>query len=109
MKRCTHKRSANQVKIYKQMETAAKSAHAGWIDTLGWFCYQSLCPMVVGHTVTYVDHSPHLADVRDSAGDRLPAGVPPTALRLVTRSPPGVRRGYGLGERAGAVKIVVCP
>jgi peptidoglycan/LPS O-acetylase OafA/YrhL len=56
MKRCTHNRSANQVKIYKQMKTAAKSAHAGWIDTLGWFCYQNLCPMVVGHTVTYVDH-----------------------------------------------------
>jgi hypothetical protein len=29
----------------------------GWIDTLGWFCYQNLCPMVVGHTVTYVDQA----------------------------------------------------
>jgi hypothetical protein len=57
MKRCTHKRSADQIKIYSQMKKAATSAHAGWIDTLGWFCYQNLCPMVVGHTITYVDHS----------------------------------------------------
>jgi hypothetical protein len=57
MKRCTHKRSALQINIYTQMKAAAKAAHAGWIETLGWFCYQNLCPQVVGHTVTYLDHS----------------------------------------------------
>ena len=57
MKRCTHKRSASQINIYTGMKAAAKAGHAGWIETLGWFCYQSLCPMVVGHTVTYLDHS----------------------------------------------------
>jgi peptidoglycan/LPS O-acetylase OafA/YrhL len=57
MKRCTHKRSADQAKIYTQMKAAAKAAHASWIETVGWFCYQGLCPMVVGHTVTYLDHS----------------------------------------------------
>jgi len=57
MKTCTHKLSADQISIYAQMKAAAKSAHAGWIETRGWFCYQSLCPQVVGHTITYLDHS----------------------------------------------------
>ena len=56
MKRCTHKRSGDQIKIYSQMKAAAKAGHARWIETLGWFCYQNLCPMVVGHTITHLDH-----------------------------------------------------
>jgi hypothetical protein len=28
---------------------------AGFIDVTRWFCYQTLCPMVIGHTIAYVD------------------------------------------------------
>ena len=26
------------------------------MDTIGWFCFQGQCPMVVGHTVTFRDN-----------------------------------------------------
>jgi hypothetical protein len=25
------------------------------LETGGWFCYRSRCPMVIGHTIAYVD------------------------------------------------------
>ncbi len=29
---------------------------AAFIDTIGWFCFENQCPMVVGHAITYRDN-----------------------------------------------------
>ena len=32
-----------------------KAAHAAFLSTRSWFCYQGTCPMVVGNTIVYRD------------------------------------------------------
>jgi hypothetical protein len=32
-------------------------AFGAFLDTTPWLCYQQSCPMVVGHTVVYIDTS----------------------------------------------------
>ena len=38
-----------------QVANLATQEGVGYIDTRGWFCLVSLCPMVVGHTVVFWD------------------------------------------------------
>jgi peptidoglycan/LPS O-acetylase OafA/YrhL len=57
MERCTNYVSAEKL-ILNNSNVAALSSipHVGFIDTTGWFCdRRSQCPMVVGHTIVYMD------------------------------------------------------
>jgi peptidoglycan/LPS O-acetylase OafA/YrhL len=39
--------------LYDYVAAQARFSGAGFIDVRGWFCYQDVCPMVVGHTIAY--------------------------------------------------------
>ena len=44
-----------QLDLGSALKGAAQGAGARYIDTTPWFCYQNTCPMVVGHTIVYLD------------------------------------------------------
>jgi peptidoglycan/LPS O-acetylase OafA/YrhL len=44
-----------QAAAYSSIRREARTAHAGYVRTLQWFCARSLCPAVVGTMVTYRD------------------------------------------------------
>jgi len=56
LKSCTSTLSHDQLSVYRGVAKAADAGGAAFIDTIGWFCYEDECPMVVGHTVTYRDN-----------------------------------------------------
>jgi peptidoglycan/LPS O-acetylase OafA/YrhL len=60
LKRCSFSETPPQAELTTNMESATK-AFGVFLDTTPWFCYQGVCPMVVGHTVTYFDRS-HITD-----------------------------------------------
>jgi hypothetical protein len=51
--KCTSRLAPVQVSLYEDAARAASSSGAQFLDTLGWFCFESQCPMVIGHVVTY--------------------------------------------------------
>jgi len=53
---CTSKLVADQITVYTKARQAATHAGAAFLNTIGWFCYDDLCPAVVGHTVSYRTH-----------------------------------------------------
>ena len=55
MTRCSMNPTPAQLDLASALKGAAQGAGARYIDTTPWFCYQSTCPMVVGHTIVYVD------------------------------------------------------
>ncbi len=55
MGRCSTTLTPDQQTVRADIATAAQGAGAQYIDTVGWFCYQSRCPMVLGHFIAYRD------------------------------------------------------
>lgn len=53
---CTQTPSSDQTSVSKEVATAAESGGAAFIDTIGWFCYENRCPMVIGQTISYRDN-----------------------------------------------------
>jgi hypothetical protein len=39
--------------LYEYIAAQARFTGAGFIDVRGWFCYQDVCPMVIGRTIAY--------------------------------------------------------
>jgi peptidoglycan/LPS O-acetylase OafA/YrhL len=56
MKTCSYTEVAAQATANTGVESAAL-AFGDFLDTTPWFCYHGRCPMVVGHTVVYLDRS----------------------------------------------------
>jgi peptidoglycan/LPS O-acetylase OafA/YrhL len=54
---CTLTRSGDQIRAYKGIRQATTSEGGAFLDTLGWFCFENRCPMVIDHTVAYRDDS----------------------------------------------------
>ncbi|MCA1726179.1 MAG: hypothetical protein LC722_00515 [Actinobacteria bacterium] len=42
------------------MRRVTQAEGGAFLDTLGWFCFQNECPMVIGDTVAFRDDS-HLS------------------------------------------------
>ncbi len=55
MNACSHTLTALQAPLDAEGAALAKGHGAGFIDTVGWFCYESKCPMVIGKTIAYSD------------------------------------------------------
>lgn len=56
MRTCTTTLDADRVRTLSQNESAmAAIPGVRILDTLGWVCYGYECPMVVGHTIVYLD------------------------------------------------------
>ena len=55
MATCTSTRTPDQLQLNDGLASSAKYQGFGFLATRGWFCYDSQCPMVVGHTVVYRD------------------------------------------------------
>src|SRR5262249_9520827 len=53
---CMSTLSDDQLSVYRDAATAVTGAGAAFIDTIGWFCFENQCPMIVGHTITYRDN-----------------------------------------------------
>ena len=44
-----------RISFYSAVNQRATSLGAGFIDTVGWFCANARCPLVIGNTVAYAD------------------------------------------------------
>jgi hypothetical protein len=55
LKTCTRTLSKDQSSLIARAARAARNHGAAFLDTIGWFCFENQCPMVVGHTVAYRD------------------------------------------------------
>jgi hypothetical protein len=55
MKTCTTTATAARYALNDDLARLAKLRRFSILKTRGWFCYQSQCPMVVGHTIVYRD------------------------------------------------------
>jgi peptidoglycan/LPS O-acetylase OafA/YrhL len=55
MKSCTTTATAARYALNDDLARLAKLRRFSLLKTRGWFCYQSQCPMVVGHTIVYRD------------------------------------------------------
>jgi len=56
MKTCSYTEESSQAETTASVESATK-AFGSFVDSTPWFCYQTVCPMVIGHIVVYFDHS----------------------------------------------------
>jgi hypothetical protein len=52
---CMSTLSDDQVSLYEDASAATQVSGGAFLDTLGWFCFERRCPMVVGRTVAYRD------------------------------------------------------
>ena len=57
MSACSTSPTDQQLAIAGDVATGAAAAGGKYIDTSGWFCYQDVCPQVVGNTIVYTDGS----------------------------------------------------
>ena len=56
MKDCAATYPQTMWKTDDKIAAKAKAlSHTGFLSSRGWFCYQSVCPMVVGRTIVYRD------------------------------------------------------
>jgi hypothetical protein len=55
MRRCTTTWTEERFFFNDDMAALAKARGFGFIDTRGWFCFESQCPMVIGQTIVYRD------------------------------------------------------
>src|SRR5262249_18311163 len=61
MATCTTTATRSQLRIDDAIAANARKQHVGYISTRGWFCARSstgsayLCPLVVDHTIVWVD------------------------------------------------------
>jgi hypothetical protein len=42
-------------RLYSYIAAQTRFDNAGFIDVRGWFCYQGICPMIIGHTIAMAD------------------------------------------------------
>jgi peptidoglycan/LPS O-acetylase OafA/YrhL len=55
MATCSTEPSAVETQADSALAEAVPRAGARYIDPTRWFCYENVCPMVIGHTVVYSD------------------------------------------------------
>jgi len=55
MKTCTSTWSGTQLEASDSLAALAEVRGATYLDTTGWFCARSECPMVVGGSIVYFD------------------------------------------------------
>jgi peptidoglycan/LPS O-acetylase OafA/YrhL len=61
MSKCSYTPTQAQVTLSDEVESEAQVQGAGFINTWPWFCSADVCPMVIGHTIAYLD-SGHVTD-----------------------------------------------
>jgi peptidoglycan/LPS O-acetylase OafA/YrhL len=55
MARCASAPSDVYLTASQYVSEVASGSHVGLLDTIGWFCFDDTCPLVVGHTITHSD------------------------------------------------------
>jgi hypothetical protein len=55
MRECAHTPSPDQTTTSDEIESEAQAEGAGFVSTWPWFCSGDICPMVIGHTIAYID------------------------------------------------------
>ncbi len=55
LRTCTTRLTPYQLNAGARVKQVARESGAGFIQTQGWFCFRSQCPMVVGHTIVAAD------------------------------------------------------
>jgi len=55
MNRCSSTPNDEQLSVREGASAVVSGAGGTFLDTTGWFCYQNLCPMVIGNRIAYVD------------------------------------------------------
>jgi peptidoglycan/LPS O-acetylase OafA/YrhL len=54
---CTLTRTDDQIWTYRNVARATEAAGGRFLNTLGWFCFEHQCPMVIGNTIAFRDDS----------------------------------------------------
>jgi peptidoglycan/LPS O-acetylase OafA/YrhL len=80
MARCTATWAPAMLGPYNRIAVRSRRAGLGFLDTRGWFCFERMCPAVIGRTIAYKD--PH--HITSAYALRLTA-VLRAALRRETR------------------------
>jgi peptidoglycan/LPS O-acetylase OafA/YrhL len=57
---CAWAASDDQLSLYLDVGRATQSHGAAFLDTVGWFCFEKQCPMVVDRTIVYRDDRGHV-------------------------------------------------
>jgi peptidoglycan/LPS O-acetylase OafA/YrhL len=52
---CTRTLTQDQVSLYADAGRVVRDQGGAFMDTIGWFCFEQQCPMVVGRTISYRD------------------------------------------------------
>lgn len=55
MRRCSSTPNDRQLGLRSGVSGAVTGAGGTFLDTTGWFCYQNLCPMVIGKRIVFLD------------------------------------------------------
>src|SRR5204862_8276790 len=55
MARCAGAPSDAYLTASQYVSDVTASSHVGFLDTIGWFCFNDTCPLIVGHTITHSD------------------------------------------------------
>ncbi len=82
MARCTATWEPEVLRPYDRIAAGSRRIGVGFLATRGWFCFERMCPPVIGSTIAYKD--PHHITAVYAA--RL-AGVFEAALRRETQRP----------------------
>jgi hypothetical protein len=54
---CTATWAPAMLRPYDRIAARSRRAGLGFLDTRGWFCFERMCPPVIGRTIAYKD--PH--------------------------------------------------
>jgi peptidoglycan/LPS O-acetylase OafA/YrhL len=54
--KCSWTLTDGQLSVYEDVAKTALGGGAAFIDTIGWFCFENQCPMVIGRTISYRDN-----------------------------------------------------
>jgi peptidoglycan/LPS O-acetylase OafA/YrhL len=60
MAMCSLTPTPNQLGVAQAIAGATRSSGAAYIDTRPWFCSDNSCPMVIGHTIAWMDAGGHI-------------------------------------------------
>jgi hypothetical protein len=55
MDRCTSTWTEQDLSVISSLSGAVSGRNTALLDTTGWFCFENRCPMVIGHTIAYID------------------------------------------------------
>jgi peptidoglycan/LPS O-acetylase OafA/YrhL len=100
---CARTLTQDQASEYAGLQRIVQVRRVGFIDTMGWFCFEGTCPLVVGRTITHrdTDHvtMSYVLELRELFRSAFSQALGPASAEQ-----PGARPVPRLGSAGGGVK-----